>query len=77
MTTVIDLTPEEVAELKALTHQSDVASAIRTAMTEYLQYARRQQLKAMSGRVEVADNWEELEQRELLESNETHGLGPG
>jgi hypothetical protein len=36
MSTVVDLSEQELAELKALTEQSDAAAAIRTAMVEYV-----------------------------------------
>ena len=47
MTAMVELTPEEIAEIKALTDQSDAGAAIRAAMREYLRHARRQQLKAL------------------------------
>jgi hypothetical protein len=70
MTTELDLTPDEITELKHLTEQSDVTSAVQVATREYLQYARRQQLKALSGRIEVQDNWRQLEALELKRPNE-------
>lgn len=56
MVTVIDLTEEEVRDLKEYTSQNDVATAVRAAMTEYLRYARRMRLKALSGSVEMQDH---------------------
>lgn len=47
MTVVVNLTAEEIAEIQALTNESDVEVALRAAMTEYLRYARRQQLKSL------------------------------
>ena len=57
MSTIVDLTEQELAELKALTKQADVTAAVRSAMTEYLRHARRMELKALSGQVEMNDNW--------------------
>ncbi len=62
--TVVDLTEQEIAELKEHTRQTDVTAAIRTATTEYLRYVRRMQLKELSGKVQMQDNWGELEQAE-------------
>jgi hypothetical protein len=76
VTTVIDLTPDEIAELKALTNQSDLEAALRTAMVEYLQYARRQHLKAISGAVTMEENWGQLEKLELDSAHEDTGPGP-
>lgn len=41
MTTTIELNDLELRELCEVTHQQDAAAAVRTAMTEYLQTARR------------------------------------
>jgi len=77
MTTVIDLTPEEVAALKELTNESDVAAAVRTAMNTFLRQARRERLKNLSGRVEMQDNWRDLENAELESDHGADaGLGP-
>jgi len=67
--TVVDLSDQEINELKAVTNAPDAASAIRAAMTEYLRYVRRVQLKGLSGRVEMLDNWREQESAELKEQN--------
>lgn len=75
MTTTIDLTPDEIAEIKQLTNQPDVASAVRAAMLEYLQHARRQQLKTLCGRVEMQENWRELEAAELRSADESSDAG--
>lgn len=58
MPIIIDLTERELAELKELTKETDASAAIRFAMREYVRYARRMQLKAMSGQVEM--NYEQL-----------------
>ncbi len=76
MTTNIDLTVEEVAELKALTSEAEIAAAVRKAMVEYLRYARRQQLKTLSGRIEMQDNWGQLEALERRPPYEAPGSGP-
>ncbi len=57
MTTVIDLTAEEIAELREATNQPDAASAVRTATAEYLRHVRRTRLTELSGKVEMDDNW--------------------
>ena len=65
MVTQVDLTETEIAELQKATNQSDPAGAIRAAMHAFLRQVRRDQLKALSGKVEMLENWQELEQREL------------
>ena len=76
MTTVIDLTAEEIAELKELTSEAEIAAAVRTAMVGYLRYARREKLKTLSGHVEMQDNWEQLESLEPRPAHETPESGP-
>ena len=65
MVTNVELTDEQIADLKELTNQADVAEAVRTAMQGYLRYARRIRLKELSGRVEMLNNWRTLEETEL------------
>jgi hypothetical protein len=65
MGTVVDVTEQDLADLKAFTEQPDDASAIRAAMAEYLRFARRMRLKALSGQVNMEENWPVLEAHEL------------
>ena len=67
MSVTLQLTDEQIAELKALTHQDDVAAALRVAADEYIRYRKRLRLIELSGKVEMLDNWAELEQTELAE----------
>jgi len=65
MVTTVELSEQEIAELKELTDQASPNDAIRVAMLGYLRYARRMRLKEMSGQLEMTDNWEDLEDAEL------------
>ena len=65
MPTIVDLTDQELAELKDLTKQKEPAAAVRTAMREYVRYVRRLRLKKLSGKVRMQDSWRALEQAEL------------
>jgi hypothetical protein len=76
MSTMVDLSEAEIAELKALTKQTDVAAAIRAAMTEYIRYIKRMQLKQLSGKLQMEDNWSELERAEIEPGHENSGSGP-
>jgi hypothetical protein len=77
MSTAIDLTEQELAELKALTNEPDAAAAVRHAMMEYLRFARRMRLKELSGRVEMEENWQSLEELEMREQDGSSGDGAG
>jgi metal-responsive CopG/Arc/MetJ family transcriptional regulator len=65
MVTSIELSEQELAELRDLTQQSDSMEAIRVAMRDYIRYARRMRLKQLSGQVEMTDNWRQLEESEV------------
>ena len=69
MVTSIELSEQELAELRELTEQSDSTEAIRVAMRDYIRYARRIRLKQLSGQVEMMDNWRQLEQSEIGDHN--------
>ena len=69
MSTTIDLSEQELVELRSFTNESDPATAVRVAMREYLRFARRMRLKELSGKVTMEDNWRELEAAELRNAN--------
>jgi len=80
MVTSIELSEQELAELRDLTEQSDSMEAIRVAMRDYIRYARRMRnflgyarrmrLKQLSGQVEMTDNWRQLEESEVGNLND-------
>jgi hypothetical protein len=70
MVTSIELSEQELAELRDLTEQSDSIEAIRVAMRDYIRYARRMRLKQLSGQVEMIDNWRQLEESEIGDQND-------
>ena len=70
MVTSIELSEQELAELRDLTEQSDSLEAIRVAMRDYIRYARRMRLKQLSGQVEMIDNWGQLEEFEVGNLND-------
>lgn len=53
MVVSITLDPSELAELQELTSTADPESAIRSALREFVRFAKRQRLKQLSGRVQV------------------------
>lgn len=73
MSTVIELTEQELTELKALTNETDASLAVRCAMTEYLRFARRMRLKELSGQVHMDENWQSLEEAEMREQDGRSG----
>ena len=77
MSTVVHLTDQELAELRELTKISDPAEAVRAAMLDYVRYARRMQLKQLSGQIRIQDNWQELEATEMESQRDVDGSGSG
>jgi hypothetical protein len=75
MSTTVEFTDQELADLKELTKQDDPSAAVRTAMHDYVRYARRMQLKQLSGRVQMQDNWQELEAAEMEPELDINGPG--
>jgi hypothetical protein len=75
MSTTVQLSEEELADLKELTKQDDPVAAVRAAMQDYVRYARRMQLKQLSGRVHIQDNWQQLEAAELEAQRDANGTG--
>jgi hypothetical protein len=67
MTTIVELTPEELAELQQFTQRDDPAHAATAAIREYIRYAKRLRLIELSDQIEMEENWRELEQQELDE----------
>jgi hypothetical protein len=65
MTTALDLTEVELSDLKDLTKKADPSAALHQAVVEYIRYAKRMRLKQLSEVMEMQDNWQELEQREM------------
>jgi hypothetical protein len=64
----IELTTQEVAALKQATKLENDAEAIVKAAREFLRLRRLLELKAVSGKVQFDDSWQELERIELDES---------
>lgn len=76
MTATVQLSDQELADLQSLTRQQDATAALRAAMQEYIRYAKRMRLKSMAGKLDIDDNWQQLEERELREQDESGFAGP-
>lgn len=67
MSLTVDLTSEEVAQIKEITQVQDDTAAVTKAVREYLRLSRLRELKAVSGKVDYADESPQLESLELGE----------
>lgn len=64
----INLSHEELAQIRIVTKIEDDAEAVSTAAREFLRQVRLRELKSVSGKVDFDENWREIES---LESSET------
>jgi hypothetical protein len=69
MSILVNLPEQEVAALRQLTRLENDAEAVKRAVQEFLRLSRLRELKAVSGKVEFQDNWRELEELELAETD--------
>ncbi len=67
MSVTLDLTQEEIAQIKDITKQADDAQAVSLAAREFLRRTRLQELKQASGNVDYVNNWRLLEAAELAQ----------
>jgi hypothetical protein len=67
MSITVEMTAQEIAALKQLTKLENDAEAVSKAAREFLRLSRLRELKAVSGKVELEANWQELEELELGE----------
>jgi hypothetical protein len=67
MSLTVDLTSDEVDQIKRITRVEDDAAAVTKAAREYLRLSRLRELKAISGKVDYDDNSTQLESLELDE----------
>ena len=65
----IELTTQEIAALKRATKLENDAEAVVKAAREFLRLRRLRELKAVAGKVQFDDTWQELERIELSESD--------
>ncbi len=72
MSVTVNLSPEEVAQIKRFTELQNETDAVAKAAREFLRVAQLRQLKEASGKVDYFDAGEELEAMELREGPPNH-----
>jgi metal-responsive CopG/Arc/MetJ family transcriptional regulator len=77
MRTTMSLDGRLVKELMEVTGAKSRTEAIRTAIAELIGRKKLEELKALSGKIRIADNWQALEAAELKEqaARERHARG--
>jgi len=67
MRTTLLLDEHLIKELMALTGAKTKTEAIHLAVSEFIRSKKRDGLKALSGKITLAENWQALEEVELKE----------
>jgi hypothetical protein len=67
MRTTMSLDDGLIKELMDVTGARTKTEAIHLAISEFIRRKKLEGLKALSGKIRVADNWQELEELELKE----------
>ena len=66
MQTTVTIDDQQLKSLMFHTHSNNESEAIYIAIQAYLQQAKQQQdLLALRGQVDIADNWQELRELEI------------
>ena len=65
MRTTITIDDDKFEELMRIAPNSSRAQALQTAVYEYIKIKRKNQLLALRGKLDIADNWQELRQLEI------------
>jgi len=68
MSVTVNLSADEVAQIKRATEMDDEQEAVAKAVREFLRVAGLRELKAASGKVDYAEVGEDMEALELRES---------
>ena len=67
MSITIDLTQQELVQLRQITQQTGDTEAVSQAVRDFLRHSRLRELKSVSGKVEFADPSANLESLEIAE----------
>ena len=68
MSVIVDLSSDEVAQIKRFTNLENENEAVTKAAREFLRVVQLRELKAASGKVDYQDAGEAMETLELRES---------
>ena len=68
MSITIDLSQQELSEIREMTKATDDAAGVVAAAREFVRWSRLRELKAASGNVDFDENWMRLEASEIHES---------
>lgn len=67
MRTTLDIDEKILNEVAKITRQKNKSKAVSKALEDYIREIKIQQLKKLSGKVRIKDNWKKLREMELDE----------
>ncbi len=70
MRTTLDVDDQIFADLIKVTCAKTKTEAVRIALIEYLRMKRKQELLALRGRLDIADDWQSLRALDTRETDE-------
>jgi Arc/MetJ family transcription regulator len=65
MRTTLDLDEKLLEEVVRATGEKTRSKAVNKALDDYVRGIKIDQLRAMAGKIDIVDNWRELEELEL------------
>ena len=70
MRTTLELDEKLLETIERLTGVKGKGKAVNKALTEYARWRAIESLRALAGTIDLVDNWRELEELELQESDQ-------
>ena len=67
MRTTLDVDEKLMETMLKMTGEKSKSKAVNKAMEDYIRRRSIDELRAMAGKIDVIDNWQELEELELEE----------
>ena len=67
MRTTLNIDEDVIGKVVKATGEKSKSKAVNKALKEYLKRKAIDELRAMSGKIDIEDNWRELEQLEIEE----------
>ena len=65
MRTTLDVDPKLLEDVLKATGQKSKSKAVNKALEDYIRRIKIAELRAMAGKIDIEDNWRELEELEL------------
>lgn len=65
MRTTVNVESELLEDVKRLTGETRLGRAVSAALAEFVRQQRIAELRRLAGKIEIEDNWREMEELEL------------